>query len=243
MRSHRRVRCLSRGPRHGRGRVDRERDECQVETAWWLILVIVLVLLAVIGVGVWLFRRSEQKRRRAHTARFAKDLGDKEVRLVPPATPSRHGHSLTRFVTHRSTRSSPPSLSRSPTLRSRALRPQRPRTSSPSRRSPPRAATHRTTSRSLRAQPPRTSSSRTPRRPSRPTRRALLARLDHPGRGGQDADSRWSLSSYGSRIAPAPARRVEPQETGASVYSQRTFVTQAGNTLTIQSRNPFIGRM
>lgn len=64
-----------------------------------------------------------------------------------------------------------------------------------------------------------------------------------PGRGGQDADSRWSLSSYGSRIAPAPARRVEPQETGASVYSQRTFVTQAGNTLTIQSRNPFIGRM
>ncbi|TNY23657.1 hypothetical protein DMC30DRAFT_442299 [Rhodotorula diobovata] len=187
---------------------------------WWLILVIVLVLLAVIGVGVWLFRRSEQKRRRAHTARFAKDLGDKEVDKKLAALPISIAY------------------------------PPLPRASSPTPSHvipiPPLSPSGRNASHDIPLTPRATTSHFVLEDPSSPVSSYAPSSpraARPPGRGGQDADSRWSLSSYGSRIAPAPARRVEPQETGASVYSQRTFVTQAGNTLTIQSRNPFIGRM
>lgn len=56
---------------------------------WWAILVIVLVALALVAVGLWWFRKKEQKRRRAHTAKFARNLGDKEVRLISAHPPSR----------------------------------------------------------------------------------------------------------------------------------------------------------
>lgn len=48
---------------------------------WWSILLLVLVVLALVTGGLWWFRKREQKRRRAHTAKFAKELGDKEVSL------------------------------------------------------------------------------------------------------------------------------------------------------------------
>lgn len=48
---------------------------------WWIILLIVLGGLTVIGIMIYLWRRKEQKRRKAQTARFANDLGQKEVDL------------------------------------------------------------------------------------------------------------------------------------------------------------------
>ncbi|KAG0657304.1 hypothetical protein C6P46_006590 [Rhodotorula mucilaginosa] len=46
---------------------------------WWSILLLVLVVLALVALGLWWFRKRDQKRRRARTAKFAKELGDKEV--------------------------------------------------------------------------------------------------------------------------------------------------------------------
>ncbi|KAI5479323.1 hypothetical protein MNV49_003841 [Pseudohyphozyma bogoriensis] len=48
---------------------------------WWLILVIILGALALLAIGVYFWRKKEQKRRRLQTARFANDLGKKEVDL------------------------------------------------------------------------------------------------------------------------------------------------------------------
>ncbi|GAA6047624.1 hypothetical protein JCM3770_001594 [Rhodotorula araucariae] len=188
---------------------------------WWLILLVVLCVLALAGLGAWLFRRREQKRRRAHTARFAKDLGDKEVDKKLAALPISIAY------------------------------PGIPRASSPSPSHvlsiPPLSPSGRDTTHDIPLTPretcaphfvledpssPVSSYAPSSPRPSRPPGAAAAA-------AASDSSSRWSLSSYGSRIAP----RVEAHPTGESVYSQRTFVTQAGNTLTVQSRNPFLGRM
>ncbi|GAA5853684.1 hypothetical protein JCM9279_000275 [Rhodotorula babjevae] len=186
---------------------------------WWLILVIVLLLLAVVGAGVWFFRRSERKRRRAHTARFAKDLGDKEVDKKLAALPLSVAY------------------------------PPIPRASSPTPSHvipiPPLSPSGRDASHDVPLTPravPAASHHFVLEDPSSPVSSyAPSSPRGAPTRPAPPDDSRWSLSSYGSRIAPA--RRVEAQQTGASEYSQRTFVTKAGNTLTIQSRNPFLGRM
>lgn len=64
-------------------------EETKWTMPWWLILVIVLSVLATLGGGFWWFRRKEKKRRKAHTAKFANELGNKEVRLrflVPSAS-------------------------------------------------------------------------------------------------------------------------------------------------------------
>ncbi|GJN88729.1 hypothetical protein Rhopal_001695-T1 [Rhodotorula paludigena] len=185
---------------------------------WWAILVIVLVALALVAVGLWWFRKKEQKRRRAHTAKFARNLGDKEVdqklatlpiSIAYPPVPRASSPSFT----------SSPSHTHIPPL-------------SPSGRD----ATHDIplTPRFV-LEDPASPISPTPSRSSyAPT-----------SRGGPlqqaQAQSRWSLSSYGSKAAAI--KPLQPEQTGGSVYSQRTFTTQAGNTLTVQSRNPFLGRL
>lgn len=56
---------------------------------WWTILLIVLGSFILIGLAGLIFRRKEQKRRRLQTARFADDLGQKEVNLKLQALPTR----------------------------------------------------------------------------------------------------------------------------------------------------------
>ncbi|ORY78467.1 insulin-like growth factor binding protein [Leucosporidium creatinivorum] len=51
----------------------------KIKLPWYIILVIILIVLALLALGFYLFRRREQKRRREHTAKFADDLGRKEV--------------------------------------------------------------------------------------------------------------------------------------------------------------------
>ncbi|BGP45884.1 hypothetical protein JCM10450v2_001719 [Rhodotorula kratochvilovae] len=180
---------------------------------WWLILVIVLCVLALVGVGVWLFRRKEQMRRRAHTARFAKDLGDKEVDKKLATLPISIAY------------------------------PPLPRASSPTSSHiipiPPLSPSGRDASHDIPLTPRATTAHFVLEDPSSPVS-SYAPSSPRPSRPGAAHDSRWSLSSYGSRIAP---RGIAPQPTGESEYSQRTFTTQAGNTLTVQSRNPFLGKI
>lgn len=66
---------------------------------WWTILLIVLCVVGFIGVVAWFWRRRERKRRQRQTARFADNLGNKEVDLklkqlpqhiaYPPMPPTR----------------------------------------------------------------------------------------------------------------------------------------------------------
>ncbi|GAA6006393.1 calcium-binding EGF-like domain-containing protein [Rhodotorula paludigena] len=185
---------------------------------WWAILVIVLVALALVAVGLWWFRKKEQKRRRAHTAKFARNLGDKEVDQKLATLPI----SIAYPPVPRA--SSPPFTSSSSRTRNPLLSPSG------------RDATHDIplTPRFV-LEDPASPISPTPSRSSyAPT-----------SRGGPlqqaQAQSRWSLSSYGSKAAAI--KPLQPEQTGGSVYSQRTFTTQAGNMLTVQSRNPFLGRL
>jgi hypothetical protein len=62
---------------------DAKEEEGKRNLPWWLILVIILVVVTLVGGGIWWFRKREQKRRRQHTAKFAKGLGDKEVKYFP----------------------------------------------------------------------------------------------------------------------------------------------------------------
>lgn len=56
---------------------------------WWTILLTILGALALLGLIGMCWRRKEQKRRRLQTARFANDLGNKEVDMKLRALPTR----------------------------------------------------------------------------------------------------------------------------------------------------------
>ncbi|GAA5891563.1 hypothetical protein JCM5296_004259 [Sporobolomyces johnsonii] len=187
---------------------------------WWTILLIVLGVLALVVIGFLIFRRKEQKRRRLHTAKFANELGNKEVDKKLATLPVSIAY------------------------------PPVPRTHSPVASPAPldlsssyAAATHEIplTPRFVLEDPaspvsPSASSTRShPPPPLWPTAQHLAARPRAP--------SRWSASSYGSSSKSATARPLaalqQQQETGGSFYSQRTFTTAAGNTLVVNSKNPY----
>ncbi|KAK4333019.1 TNFR/NGFR cysteine-rich region family protein [Rhodotorula toruloides] len=60
-------------------RAQSEQSQTKWKMPWWAILVLLLCVMALLVVGVLGWRRREQRRRREVTARFARDLGDKEV--------------------------------------------------------------------------------------------------------------------------------------------------------------------
>ncbi|GAA6060126.1 hypothetical protein JCM10212_001423 [Sporobolomyces blumeae] len=215
----------------------------RVKVPWWAILLIVAIVVALIVAGVWWFRKKEQKRKREHTAKFARELGNKEVDKKLAALPE--------YIAYpplpRSYSSSPPTplslarSNRSMTTNNAKLR------GSPS--SAPQEVSANPNSRFVLEDPnspisPSPSSSfgsashRTPHQHDR---------LDPmpPGYRATPTPNRWSASSYGSkaRVAfPPPLVRpgaLRPEDTGGSFYSQKTFTTAAGNTLVVNSKNPF----
>ncbi|GAA6003214.1 hypothetical protein JCM10207_001803 [Rhodosporidiobolus poonsookiae] len=223
---------------------------------WWLILVIVLVVLASIGGGVWWFRKREQKRRREHTKRFAYELGNKEVDKKLAALPVTVAYPPVPRAPH-----SPSSPSHSAHLTSPRIRTfARPATHDND------AATHDVplTPRFVLEDP----ASPVSPAPSRSSYAPSLAAPPPRRPFGQGAGSTSRWSSSGSSSAPSGlAAPLVPQSTGASGLStssygsaaaggaaypgsgsggQRTFTTQAGNTLLLNSgnsRNPFLNRM
>ncbi|GAA5830244.1 hypothetical protein JCM3766R1_002837 [Sporobolomyces carnicolor] len=177
---------------------------------WWLILVIILAVLAAILGGLWWFRKKERRRRRAHTQKFADDLGKHDVDKKLAALP----HSIAYPPTPRSL-STPTSTPSSPI-------------------------------------------------PSTPSRTADLAK--HPAmatRDDTDITARFVLEDPSSPISPRPSSippvgspacqpdrnyksRLSsseglPREEGKASppRRERIFKTAAGNTLVVNSRNPF----
>lgn len=59
-----------------------EAAQAKWKLPWWAILVVLICVAGLVVVGALAWRRREQRRRREQTARFARDLGDKEVRLL-----------------------------------------------------------------------------------------------------------------------------------------------------------------
>ncbi|GEM09497.1 hypothetical protein Rt10032_c08g3514 [Rhodotorula toruloides] len=184
---------------------------------WWAILVVLLCVAVLVVVGVLIWRRREQRRRREQTARFARDLGDKEVDKKLAALPISIAYPPVP-------RASSPSLSSSFSYLSPARLP-------PRRPTPPPPLDGKDlddvplTPRFI-LEDPSSPISPTPSRSSY----APSARPPPRARG---EDRRWSNSSFGTA-------RVWEQKAGESA---RTFKTQAGNTLTIQSKNPYLGRI
>ncbi|GAA5958172.1 hypothetical protein JCM3765_002837 [Sporobolomyces pararoseus] len=200
--------------------VEGKGEDGKKKLPWWLILVIVLIIVVVIVGGVWWFRKREQKRRREHTAKFARGLGDKEVDKKLAALP----YSVAYPPLPRSDSSSPPTplnLSRAPPAADLPIPVQEvPLT--------PRFVLEN------------------PSSPISPSPSSSFGSASHRPAHRQQASingavpNRWSVSSYGSKTskiqAPPP---LKPDETGGSFYSQRTFTTAAGNTLVVNSKNPF----
>ncbi|BGP53831.1 hypothetical protein JCM8202v2_001403 [Rhodotorula sphaerocarpa] len=203
---------------------------------WWGILAIVLVVLLLLAAGLWWFRKREQKRRRAHTAKFAKELGDKEVDkklaelpvsvAYPPipradkaSSPSASDHHLIPMTTAEdpvplaapTSRGHPQDVVLAP--RFVLEDPASPISPSPSHFPPEKAGANLSTTRPA------------------------------------EADSRWSLSSYGSATTTtttaAKKTRKDPLRSGtapsppSSPPPRKTFTTRAGNKLILQSKNPF----
>ncbi|POY76568.1 hypothetical protein BMF94_0157 [Rhodotorula taiwanensis] len=190
---------------------------------WWVILVIVLVVLALVGVGVWWFRKREQKRRRAHTARFAKELGDKEVDKKLAALPVSIAY---------------PPIPRADTPASSSAASQHHLVPMSASEDPlPLAASHEVplTPRFVLEDPASPISPSPSHFPPH-----LLAAPP-----GINSSSRWSLSSYGSNTTlkrDPPRTKGGSSETsppGSPSAGARKFTTRAGNTLILQSRNPF----
>ncbi|GAA5875551.1 hypothetical protein JCM3774_006101 [Rhodotorula dairenensis] len=181
--------------------------------AWWSILLLVLAALALIGIGLWWFRKREQKRRRAHTAKFAKELGDKEVDKKLAALPVSIAYPP---VPRADTPLSPAQHHLIPMSAAEDSLPLSPRSVSATQEVP-------LTPRFVLEDP---ASPLSPNPLDFPTRTNPLA-------APPSSQSRWSLSSYGSNATD----RRDPL--GANAVPTRTFTTRAGNTLVLQSKNPF----
>ncbi|KAL7341960.1 insulin-like growth factor binding protein [Rhodotorula toruloides] len=191
-----------------------EAAQAKWKMPWWAILVLLICVAALVVVAVLVWRRREQRRRREQTARFARDLGNKEVDKKLAALPI----SIAYPPIPRAASPSPSSFS--------YLSPARP---PPRRPSPPPPVYGKElsdvplTPRFVLEDP------NSPISPT-PSRSSYAPSARPPLRSEQ---SRWSDSSMGTG-------RVREHKTGESA---RTFTTKAGNTLTIQSKNPYLGRI
>ncbi|GAA5925854.1 hypothetical protein JCM1841_006338 [Sporobolomyces salmonicolor] len=198
-----------------RSEADGKTTPARLALPWWTILLIVLGALALLVIGFLIFRRKEQKRRRLHTAKFANELGNKEVDKKLAALP-------------KSVAYPPVPRTHSPVASPAALE-----------LCSPHAATHEIplTPRFVLEDPA------SPVFPSATSMgsRSSRSRPPQPVQLAAHQRSRWSASSYGS--SNATARPLALQETGGSFYSQRTFTTVAGNTLVVNSKNPYFRKV
>ncbi|GAA6025321.1 hypothetical protein JCM11491_000389 [Sporobolomyces phaffii] len=187
---------------------------------WWLILVTILAVLATIAVAAWWFRKREQKRRREHTAKFARGLGDKEVDQKLAALPYSVAYPpLPRARPSSSTPPPPPPPLVVTTPHEVPLTPRFVLEDPTSPISPsPSASSFGTASHRIIV------------RPLDPTPAPPPPRLNRT----------TSASSYGSAASYDAAPRPRPFYSSSS--SQRTFTTAAGNTLVVNSKNPFFLR-
>ncbi|GAA5877543.1 hypothetical protein JCM16303_003371 [Sporobolomyces ruberrimus] len=196
-------------------------EEGNRKLPWWLILIIILVVLLLVGGGIWWFRKREQKRRREHTAKFAQDLGNKEVDKKLAALP----YSVAYPPVPRSYASPPPTphnLARSPNSDTPLATQEVPLT--------PRFILE------------------DPSSPISPSPSSAFGSASHRPPHRQQASlhapntNRWSASSYGSKTSKIqpPQTTMQANDTGGSFYSQRSFTTAAGNTLVVNSKNPFL---
>ncbi|GAA5932891.1 uncharacterized protein JCM15063_002235 [Sporobolomyces koalae] len=159
-------------------------DKVKRKLPWWIILIVVLVIVGSIVVGAWWFRKKEQKRRRAHTAKFAHELGNKEVDQKLAALPLSIAY------------------------------------------------------------PP------LPRSSSSPTSIHRPVKFDQDGNTVEiPLTPRFVIEDPTSPVSPSPSiettrrsqdsARVEQGGVGTVSNGERTFRTAAGNTLVVNSKNPF----
>ncbi|TKA56249.1 hypothetical protein B0A53_01539 [Rhodotorula sp. CCFEE 5036] len=200
---------------------------------WWSILLLVLVVLALVALGLWWFRKRDQKRRRARTAKFAKELGDKEVDKKLAALPV----SIAYPPIPRADTPSAGSSYASHTRQHHHLIPMSARADSFSLSPNGSSVSGSSSAQEVPLTPrfvledPASPISPSPANfPPHPSYQPQHHTATLAAPAAMASQSRWSLSSYGSN---ATKKREDP------FAAPKTFTTRAGNTLVLGSKNPF----